>query len=82
MVNEWLKRKDDREALKCVFNDEKGQVDEILVNNENILLEPLKVSFVRPYIDNEMHIRHEIEKIASAKHEVVDVIKEDKTVKL
>ena len=76
-----LKRKDDREALKCVFNDEKGRIDEILVNNENILLEPLKVSFVRPYIDNEMHIRHEIEKIASAKHEVVDVIKEDKAVK-
>ena len=71
----------DNNALMCSISDERPEINEIFSNNKNVLLKPIKVNLLRPFIDNERDERYLLEKLLNAKHVIkVKNIKDNLTI--
>ena len=56
--------------IECKFDDTSASLTSIIINNKNILTEPIQLSFLRGYIDNDMHDVWKLKKIENGHFEI------------
>ena len=60
--------------LDCQFNDEDASITSIMYNGKNILTSPLKISYLRGYIDNDMFDKWKLKKIEDGSIKITNVV--------
>jgi hypothetical protein len=67
-----LKALPDSNPVKCSFDDDSASLTSIEINKQNILVNPIKISFLRGYIDNDMFDKWKLKKLENGSLKVVD----------
>ena len=74
-----FKEKSYKNHLNCNFSDDNGSLESIVVGGKNILLEPIKLNYVRAYTDNDKNEKAPLEYIEVSKIKINKVIHKDNT---
>ena len=69
--------------IKCEFDDSNASLTSIIIKDKNILKDPIQLSFLRGYLDNDLHDVWKLKKIENGSYNIKDIVsnKNSKTYK-